>query len=134
MDLMGRVEVEAGSTYRRYSGTSIGPGQVRVIEAEQRGDLPLPWITVVVALALAGIALWVTRGMRTPVGVGGPSGPLTGTGNRPGDSAAAGRQAILLEVARLDEAFEAEADPSPEQRAEYEARRAELLSHLRVGS
>ena len=133
LNLMGRVEVEAGSTYRRYSGTSIGPGQVRVIEVDQRGDLPLPWITVVVALALAGVALWVTRGMRTPVIAGGASGPIPGNGSRPGARAAAGRQAVLLEVARLDEAFEAEAEPTPEQRAAYEARRAELLDNLRAG-
>ena len=129
LDLVGRVEVEAGSTYRRYSGTSIGPGTVRVVEVEQQGDLPLAWITVVVALALTAVALWVTRGMGRPATAGGPSAPTAA-----GGGGAAARQAVLLEVARLDEAFEGEADPTPETRAAYEARRAELLGNLRAGS
>ncbi len=128
LDLMGRVEVEAGSTYRRYSGTSIGPGQVRVIEVDQRGDLPLAWITVLVALALAGVALWVTRGMRAPAVAGAPHAPVSSGGR------VAARQALLLEIARLDEAFEAEPDPTPEARAAYQAHRAELLDRLRAGS
>ena len=130
LDLVGRVEVEEGSTYRRYSGTSVGPGRVRVVEVEQRGDLPLAWITVVVALALAGVAVWVTRGMRTPALAGGHSG----SGIPRPEGARAGRQAMLLEIARLDEAFEAKADPTPEERAAYRARRAELIRELRTGS
>ncbi len=128
LELVGRVEVEEGSTYRRYSGTSIGSGRVRVVEAQQPGDLPLPWITVVVALALAGVALWVTRDMRRPVEA------VAGRPTRRAGGRAARRQVLLLEVARLDEAFESEVDRTPEQRAEYEARRTELLGELTAGS
>ena len=129
LELVGRVEVEAGSTYRRYSGTDVGPERVRVVEAEESGTLPLPWITVIVTLALAGVALWVTRGMRTLAAAGGAAAGPSGD-----ERGAAGRQALLLEVARLDEAFEARDAPTPEERAAYEARRAELLRQLRTGS
>jgi hypothetical protein len=136
LDLIGRVELEAGSTYRRYSAVDVGPDRVRVVEAETPGDLPFEWITVVVALALAVAALVVLRGFSSPEAVRGPAGGGTGAraGGGGGGSAAADRQALLMEVARLDEAFEALADPTDDERAAYERRRAELLAELRAGS
>lgn len=127
LELAGRVEVEAGSTYRRYSGVEVGPERVRLVQTQSEGDLPIAWITVVVGLALALVALFVLRGKNGLATAGaprpeGPAGP------------ARDRQAILLEVARLDEAFEADSTPSETERAAYEARRAELLRRLRARS
>ena len=134
LDLTGRVELEAGSTYRRYSGVDVGPDRVRVVEAETPGDLPVEWITVVVALALAAAAIVVLRGFSSPEAAGGVggAGPFAGGAGR--GSAAADRQALLMEVARLDEAFEARPDPTDDERAAYERRRAELLRKLRADS
>ncbi len=136
LDLIGRVELEAGSTYRRYSATNVGPDQVRVVQAETPGDLPFEWITVVVALALAAAAIVVLRGFSTPEAAGGAGGAGSGAaaGGAKGRSAAADCQALLMEVARLDEAFEAHVDPTDDERAAYERRRAELLGKLRAGS
>ncbi|MEX2473493.1 MAG: hypothetical protein WEA34_14985 [Gemmatimonadota bacterium] len=134
LDLIGRVELEAGSTYRRYSATDVGPDRVRVVEAETPGDLPFEWITVVVALALAGAAIVVLRGFSTTETAGGVGGAGAVAGGARGRSAAADRQALLMEVARLDEAFEADPDPTDDERAAYERRRAELLGKLRAGS
>lgn len=127
LEIAGRVEVEAGSTYRRYSGVNVRPDRVRLVESQAEGDLPIAWITVVVGMALALVALFVLRGKNglATAGAARPGGP----GDR-----AAGRQALLLEVARLDEAFEADPAPSDAERAAYEAGRAELLRRLRAGS
>lgn len=136
LDLIGRVELEAGSTYRRYSATNVGPDRVRVVQAETPGDLPFEWITVVVALALAVAAIVVLRGFSTPETAGGAggAGPGAVAGGAKGGSAATDRHALLMEVARLDEAFEAHADPTDAERVAYERRRAELLGKLRAGS
>jgi hypothetical protein len=40
----------------------------------------------------------------------------------------------VLAIARLDEAFERNPDPSPESRSAYEAKRRTLLSELRRSS
>lgn len=127
LDLAGRVEVEAGSTYRRYSGIDVGPERVRVVESQVEGDLPVAWITVVMGLALAMVALFVLRGRHGLATAGGPE-----VGGAP--TAAMGRQALLMEVAKLDEAFEANPSPSDADRADYAARRAELLRRLRARS
>ncbi|MEX2467183.1 MAG: hypothetical protein WD995_09745 [Gemmatimonadota bacterium] len=127
LELVGRVEVEAGSTYRRYSGVDVGPGQVLVVESEQAGDLPVEWITVLVGLALALAAVFV---LRSRDGLATAGGPEIGEG----PTAAQSRQALLVEVARLDEAFESNSTPSDQERAAYEARRDELLRRLRSGS
>lgn len=136
LDLIGRVELEAGSTYRRYSATNVGPDRVRVVEAETPGDLPFEWITVIVALALAGAAIVVLRGFSTADAAGGLGGAGSGAvaGGARGGTAVADRQALLMEIARLDEAFEADPDPTDDERAAYERRRAELLGKLRAGS
>jgi hypothetical protein len=127
LELAGRIELEAGSTYRRYSGVNIGPERVRLVQTQLEGDLPVEWITVLIGLALALAALFVmrTRGGLTLAGRPGAGGAPT---------VLQGREALLLEVAKLDEAFEAKGSPSDEERASYEARRAELLRRLRAGS
>lgn len=136
LDLIGRVELEAGSTYRRYSATNVGPDRVRVVEAETPGDLPVEWITVIVGLALAVAAIVVLRGLSSTEAAGDAAGAGAGAlagGARVG-TAAAGRQALLMEIARLDETFEARPDPTDDERAAYQARRAELLGKLRAES
>lgn len=127
LELAGRIELEAGSTYRRYSAVNVGPDRVRLVQTQQEGDLPVEWITVLIGLALALAALFVmrTRGGLTLAGT--PE-----TGGAP--TVLQVRQTLLLEVAKLDEDFEAKAPPSEEERASYEARRAELLRRLRAGS
>lgn len=127
LELAGRVEVEAGSTYRRYSGVEVTSGQVRLVQSQVEGDLPIAWITVAIGLALALVALFVLRQSNGLATAGAQHSGRTNGG-------AAGRQALLLEVARLDEAFEADPAPSDAERAAYHARRAELLRRLRAES
>lgn len=130
LQLEGRVELEQGSTYRRYSGVDVGPNQVAVVESEQEGDIPMEWITVLIGLALAAAGLFVFKARRTPA----PVGPGEGAPSGAAVAAGATRQAVLVEVARLDEEFESNASPTDEERAAYEARRAELLRQLEASS
>jgi len=125
LDFVGRVELEAGSTYRRFSGTNVGPGRVRVVPVRLQGDLPVEWITVVVGLALALAAVVL---LRRESGVGTAVAPTAGSGSRSGGAGA--RQALLIEIARLDEEFESRSAPTDEERAAYRARREELLTKL----
>ncbi|MDZ7779881.1 MAG: hypothetical protein U5R14_08105 [Gemmatimonadota bacterium] len=130
LELQGRVELEQGSTYRRYSGIDVGPGRVSVIETEQEGEIPMEWVTVLVGLALAVAALFVLKGRQAPAAAGVGGSPSAGSVG----AAGANRQAVLVEIARLDEAFESNASPTDEERAAYEARRAELLRQLEAVS
>lgn len=138
LELVERVEVEAGSTYRRYSGENVGPGTVRLVEQELPGDVPYAWITAVMGLALAvAAALVVARRPAGPATAGGPS-PAAARGRvgparagRGKGRAEAERERILLEIARLDEEFEARASPTDAERAAYRARREKLLGRLR---
>ena len=84
LEMVGRVEVEAGSTYRRFSAQNVGPERVRVVEVKVPGDLPVEWITVLIALVLAAAALFVTRGVRAPVTAGGASDGRRAWGSPPG--------------------------------------------------
>jgi hypothetical protein len=134
LELVGRVELEAGSTYRRYSGADVGPERVRLVEAEVAGELPVEWIAVLMGMALAVVALVVMKTVRRPGASLAESGPGTSGARTGAGAGVGGRQALLLEVARLDEAFAAEAAPSDEARASYEARRADLMRRLKRGS
>ncbi len=113
-----RVEIEPGTTYRRFSGSNLSNTTVRLVEANVPGRPPVRWFAVVLGILLGSVAVWAVqkgRPQRAPA--------------RTGDDA---RRALILEVARLDEAFDANPDPTPEERGAYQARRAELLRRLRT--
>jgi hypothetical protein len=70
------------------------------------------------ALLLAGLGLWAVGAGRSA-----PAGGRSG-------AAPTGRRALVVEVARLDEAFAALEAPTSEERGAYEARRRDLLRRL----
>jgi hypothetical protein len=112
-----RVEIEPGTTYRRFTGTNLKDADVQLTEARQPSGPPVRWFAVILGVLLGSVAVWAVQ-KRVPARAPNPTG---------GDL----RRALVLEVARLDEAFEATPAPSAEERGAYEAHRAELLRRLR---
>lgn len=111
------IQLEAGTSYRRFAGQNVSVPQVRLVLVEEEAPPPVEWIAVVLALVLAGGGVLALRGR---------------SGAAPAQATAGqGRQAILLEVARLDEEYESLKSPSAGRTKEYRRRRAELLKGLR---
>jgi len=115
LELVDRVELEAGSTYRRFSGADVST-PVRLVAADEGGPPRVEWIAVVLALVLTAAGVFVLRTDRGP----GPSPAVT-----------ADRTSLLREVARLDDAFDG-ANASVQERATYERRRAALIRRIRA--
>ena len=113
--LLGRIELEAGSTYRRFTGIDVSQPFVRVIESEEIRPPPTHWIAVGLAMILTVSGLMAVR-----AGAGTPAGSDGG-----------GRQELLVRVARLDEDFYASDGRKDSERRAYERRRAELMRRLR---
>lgn len=117
----GAMELEPGSVYRVWGGSDLQDGEVRVEAGEEPSELPVREMVVILGLLLALLGgILVQRRITTEP----ESAPLR---------AVQGRQELLLEVARLDDAFEGLSSPSPEEEAEYRRRRAELLGGLHPG-
>ncbi|MDP2959391.1 MAG: hypothetical protein Q8N53_23430 [Longimicrobiales bacterium] len=111
-----QVELEPGSTFRRLAGADLAGQVVRLREGRRRFEPPVQWMAVILALILAAVGVWAVPA----------SGGLRHTTSRQGWD----RSALVLEVARLDEAFQSRADATPEERGAYEARRRDLLRRL----
>ena len=119
LSAMGPAELETGSTYRRFAAADFEGGTVRLEPGQEVRPPPVRWLAVLFALLMAGAAVAVV--MR--------STPRPGTAAAPvADDRAA--RALLVEIARLDEAHE-RADPSDEAAQErYRRTRARLLRQL----
>lgn len=132
------VELEPGSTYRTFTGEDLRDTEIRMRPSEAEGEFPVEWLAVILALvlAVAGLAaVGLGRRQRPSGGTApAPEGPPTPTASPAGPDAPATdgltRQELVLEIARLDEAFEAKEDPTPEDEARYRARRRRLLERL----
>lgn len=121
------VELEPGSSYRRYAASELQGRVVDVSLAEESGEVDVRWIAVILALVLAGAGLLVVqRG-------GHPPEPAAGEGEGVGPGPCeATREDVLLRVAELDEAFEAADDPSEDERRRYRDERRRLMERLRA--
>ena len=101
---------------------------VRIVRVEEEGPPRVEWVALILALVLGAGGLFVLR-------PGGPPSPATDTGalpGAPGRGMAPDRDALLWEIAALDEEFEARATYSDAERQAYARRRAELLRRIRA--
>lgn len=127
------VQMEGGATYRRYLGAALAPGTLRIVPGDEDRGMPGAWVAVILAFLLAGAAGWVLLrdrgGVRSgAAGAGrGDAGPTDHI--PPGADAADQREALLLEVARIDEALEGDG-LEPDETARLQARRAALVARL----
>lgn len=113
-----QVELEPGSTYRRFSGSELTDVTVEIQEGEEEGSFPVEWLAVLLALLLTGVALWAVTGR--------PQRSLS-----PEAAEGAGpRKALILEIARLDRDFESRENPGPEEEARYRRTRKTLMDRL----
>jgi hypothetical protein len=111
------VQLEVGVNYRVFSGENVVVPQVRISMVEETEPPPVEWIAVLLALVLAGGGLLAFRGGARASPAAAPRG--------------AGRQALLVELARLDEQYESEKSPAAARTNEYRRRRSELMERLR---
>lgn len=112
------VELEEGATFRRLAGTGLGGQVVRLTEGRAVRPPPAPWVAVILTLVLAGIGLWGVLRVR----VAQPPRPI--------EPPSGSRKELIVEIARLDEAFAQRNAPTAEERGAYEARRGALLRRL----
>jgi hypothetical protein len=128
LEPVDRIELEAGSTYRRYSGTDVDGSEVRIVRGEESSPPRVEWAAVLLALMLTAAALFILRPGSAGAGRAGRTSGAGAVDHAPGGGAS--RHALIRQVAILDEEFEA-ADASEEEREAYERRRAELLARIR---
>ena len=111
------VSLEAGSSYRRYGATGVSRTVISVVEGEGGQVPPARAVAMVLSALLAGAGLLVYFKPRRPVPV---SAASAGT---------AGREALILEAARLDEVLDQTEDPDARRRLLNQ--RAALIERLR---
>ena len=109
------VALTPGSSYRRYGGSELVDLNLTIVETEDRGPPPLEWSAVLTAVLLAAVGF---------LAFARPRGPIPAWAD-PG----LGREALILEVARVDDALAEAAEP--DTRSELSERRVALLSLLR---
>ncbi|MGE0161142.1 MAG: hypothetical protein AB7T31_17225 [Gemmatimonadales bacterium] len=113
------VAFEGGITYRRFSGDSLSTPSIDIVLGEETAPPPVQWIAVILAVVLAGGGLLALRARSARA----PAVARTWT-----------REDLLLEVARLDDAYQGQSSPPESVTQEYRARRAALLRRLREGA
>jgi hypothetical protein len=128
LELLDRIELEAGSTYLRFTGTNVSMPSVRIVRVEERGPPRVEWVALILALVLGAGGLFVLR----PGGSPSPASDAGALNGPPGGGMAPERDALLWEIAALDEDFEARATYSDSERQAYARRRAELLRRVRA--
>ena len=117
------VELEPGTTYRRFTGTDLSGGEVEVALGQESGGLSAAWFAVVLALFLGAAGLFALQ-RRAPVA---PRKTEAGSAS-PSDSGS--REALIEEIARLDEAFRARSSPTSDETRSYEREREALMDRL----
>ncbi len=115
LEQLESISLDVGQTFRRYAAENVATPFVRVVRGEESEPLPVHWIAVVLALVLAAGGLVALRG-----------------GAGPAPVQVDDRQALLVQLARLDEEFERESTPSAAARRDYQQRRAELMGRLKT--
>jgi hypothetical protein len=109
------VSLGQGTSYRRYGASELVDVILTLVETEDQGPPPLEWLALLatVMLAAGGGLAYARPQKRAPAGLD------------PG----LGREALILEVARIDDALAAAVEP--DTRSEILERRAALLCLLR---
>jgi hypothetical protein len=114
------VEIDPGSTYRRFVAVNVEGARVRVLPGAGSRPFNLAWIAVALALVLTSTTFWIARQPAPAAAAGEPSALL------PVEL----RERLLLEVATLDESLET-TRPSGADREQALERRRGLLEQIR---
>jgi hypothetical protein len=135
LELVDRIELEAGSTYLRFTGADVTAPVISIVAGEEPSPPRVEWVAFLLAIVLGAAGLWVLRSGSVPATAGGAASDRTAStapvsGGAP-EQAAWEREALLHQVARLDEDF-ASGEKTPEERAAYQQRRQALLRRIRT--
>jgi hypothetical protein len=114
------VELDPGTTYRRYTAVNLEDARVRVLPGAGSRPFNMAWIAVALALVLVITTFWTARY---------PAGAPIAEGPSPVLPVEL-RERLLLEVATLDESLESAAPSSTERERALERRRG-LLEQIR---
>ena len=115
------AELEPGVTYRRFSAAGMQDGRVLVLPGVPQDRFPLEWLAVMMGLLLAAVTVWAVQRPELAADGGGQLDWLS-TRER--------QEALLLEVAEIDERLETEGVGETE-RKDLTSRRQALLDRAR---
>ena len=119
LDSFPRVELEPGTTYRRYSGNNLTGSSINLSEAKIPFELPVSWMSLILGVVLGGAGLFLLN--RDPI----RANTRAATVNL-GD-----RESMIHRIAVLDETFKSQEDWSEREHEEYLMERAKLLQRVR---
>lgn len=108
-------EIEVGASFMRWAGQTLVDQNISVRLGEEGGSTAVVWMSVALALFLAGAGSLVIR--RDPV----PAVPWTSVRMR---------KKILIDVAKLDEVYAGLERSNPKEEARYRRRRSALVREL----
>lgn len=127
LEALDTVELEPGTSYRRYRATDLMDATIHMFRTEAPRGVPTGWLTVLLALVLAGAGvLAFRRPFPRPAEASGPDSEPVG--------AEANRRLLLLEIAMLDEAHASSESRDADAEARYQKHRAELIRRLDADS
>lgn len=110
-------ELEVGTTFMRWAGQTLRDQSISVRLGEEAGAPILVWMSLALALVLVGAGALIIGRRTASVSV-----PSVGMGRL--------RRDILIEIAKLDEAYAGIDRPDQEAAAGYRTRRAALVREL----
>jgi hypothetical protein len=113
------VEIDPGTTYRRYAAVNLENASVRVLPGTDVRPLPMEWVAVALALVLVAATTYLVR----------QPGYVPGSPVRAAIPWVEQRERLLLEVAGLDDRLEQ--GPGGSERAKMLRRRRELFEQIR---
>jgi hypothetical protein len=118
LDSFPRIELEPGTTYRRYSGDNLAGLSINLSEAQIPFELPVAWMSVILGLVLGGAGLFLLN--RDPI-IGDTKKAIIDLGDR---------ESTLHRIALLDETFKSQEERSEREHEEYLRERAKLVRRV----
>ena len=108
-------EIEVGASFMRWAGQTLVDQNLSVRLGEEGGSTAVVWMSTALALLLAGAGSLVIRRDSVPVAHG---------------ASVRIRKEILVDVAKLDEAYAGLKRSNPKEEARYRRRRSALVREL----
>lgn len=121
-------EIEVGTSFRRWAGQNLSAQTITIRQGEETGTSAVIWLSTALAILLVAVGGWLVQRRGAVAGAALPGGTASGGGDSGSPRL---RRAILVDLARLDEAFERMDDPEEDATRLYRQRRAALLAELR---
>jgi hypothetical protein len=113
------LELEPGNVFKRFAATNLTDTRVEARVMAGSFKFRAEWLGLVLAAVLGGVGVFAYRNRR----------PFEGGGAGP--EPAPGRNALILAIAQLDEAFDEGEGLTQTDKADYLARRGTLVEQLK---